>query len=172
MRPKQVNKILVPTQVPDQAPIVNSNGEVIFASPVVLVDSNGEIASLSGGESGGDASAANQQTQIELETSIRNRLSSSDNDVIFTKLNELLTELQQKTEPSNTQLVNIGLTNWQRLQFATDLVQAFSYLDAGTADERISTIVYSSVSLSLSITETYTYAGSAGNYRLSTITRS
>jgi len=43
---------------------------------------------------------------------------------------------------------------------------------AGTANERVSTIVHSSASLGLSYTETFVYAGSAGAYRISTITRS
>ena len=55
---------------------------------------------------------------------------------------------------------------------ANDLVKTFTYLDAGAADERVSTIVYSSVSLGLSVTETFVYAGSAGSYRVSTITLS
>lgn len=58
------------------------------------------------GVGGGDATAENQATEINRLTSIRDRLSSNDADVIFTKLNELLTELQQKTEPSNTQPVS------------------------------------------------------------------
>ncbi len=55
---------------------------------------------------------------------------------------------------------------------APDRVETPSYLDAGTADERLSTVVVSSASLSLSYTETFTYAGSAGAYRIATRTRS
>jgi len=54
----------------------------------------------------------------------------------------------------------------------SDYLQTFSYLDAGAADERVSTIVHNSATLSQSITETFAYTGSAGNYRISTITLS
>tara|TARA_B100000963_G_scaffold110861_1_gene96483 strand:- start:4179 stop:4607 length:429 start_codon:yes stop_codon:yes gene_type:complete len=60
----------------------------------------------------------------------------------------------------------------QLINNASDLVKTFTYLDAGTADERVSTIEYSSVSLGLTATETFVYAGSAGAYRISTITLS
>lgn len=63
-------------------------------------------------------------------------------------------------------------SNWLKLQTAPDLSQAFTYLDSGTSDERINTITYSSISANLTITETYTYAGSAGSYRISGIVRS
>jgi len=55
---------------------------------------------------------------------------------------------------------------------AVDKVVTLTYLDAGAADERISTVVTSSASLALSYTDTFVYAGSAGAYRISTITRS
>lgn len=55
---------------------------------------------------------------------------------------------------------------------APDTVDTFTYSDAGTADERIATIVHSSASLSLSYTETFAYLGSAGAYRINTVTRS
>ena len=55
---------------------------------------------------------------------------------------------------------------------AHDRAEAFTYLDEGTADERLETVVRSSASLGLSYTITYTYAGSAGNYRLAGTARS
>lgn len=54
---------------------------------------------------------------------------------------------------------------------ANDLVKTYTYLDAWAADERVSTVVYSSASLALTVTETFTYAWTAGSYRVSTITR-
>ena len=60
----------------------------------------------------------------------------------------------------------------QLINNANDLVKTYTYLDAGTSDERVSTIVYSSVSLGLTATETFVYAGSAGAYRISTLTLS
>lgn len=60
----------------------------------------------------------------------------------------------------------------QLINNASDLVKTFAYLDAGAADERVSTIEYSSVSLGLTATETFVYAGSAGAYRILTITLS
>ena len=54
----------------------------------------------------------------------------------------------------------------------TDYLQTFAYLDAGAVDERVSTIVHSSVLLSQSVTETFSYTGTSPNYRISTITLS
>lgn len=91
-----------------------------YDKPLIhAVDSGGNkvpvtVAMLSGGGGGGggggDASAANQLTEISRLVEIRNRLSGSDSDVIFTKLNELLIELQQKTEPANTQQISGTVT--------------------------------------------------------------
>lgn len=63
-------------------------------------------------------------------------------------------------------------SKWFRLQNADDLAIAITYLDAGTADERINTITYSSASLVISVLDTYSYAGTAGLYRLTGTVRS
>ncbi len=56
---------------------------------------------------------------------------------------------------------------------APDRVTTFTYLDSGSAvDRRISTATTSSAALALSYTDTYAYAGSAGGYYISTVTRS
>ena len=69
----------------------------------------------------------------------------------------------------------------------TDLDTQITYLDAGTADQRIDTVTYSSPMLYQSsilppgtregaaggaVRETMTYSGSAGSYRLTRIVRS
>lgn len=61
---------------------------------------------------------------------------------------------------------------YDRVISASDAVKTFNYLDAGTADERIITIIYSSASLNTAFTDTYTYGGSPGNYRITKIVRS
>lgn len=53
-----------------------------------------------------------------------------------------------------------------------DLEKVFSYLDEWTDDERVSNIVYSSPSQSLSFTETFTYWWVAWAYRVTNITTS
>jgi hypothetical protein len=59
------------------------------------------------------------------------------------------------------------------LKNAIDLREATTYLDAGLADERKATVVYSAPSFgSFAVTDTYTYAGSAGAYRLTLRARS
>ena len=55
---------------------------------------------------------------------------------------------------------------------ANDLVETYTWLDGGTSDQRISTIVYSSAALVLSVTETFTYNGGAGTYHVATSTLS
>lgn len=69
-------------------------------------------------------------------------------------------------------IVQTSASSGSPVDTALDKVDTFTYLDAGTTDERISTIVHSSASLALSYTETFVYAGTAGAYRISTITRS
>lgn len=61
-------------------------------------------------------------------------------------------------------------TTLEKIQTASDYKQTFTFLDAWTADERIGTIVHSSASLALSLTETYVWAWSTPNFYLSTIT--
>jgi hypothetical protein len=55
---------------------------------------------------------------------------------------------------------------------AADRVDTYTYLDAGTADERLSTIVHTSASLALGYTETVAHAGAPGAYRIASVTRS
>lgn len=59
-----------------------------------------------------------------------------------------------------------------RVKNATDNVTAFTYLDQWLADERINTIVYSSVIEWLTFTETFAYAWGAWAYVLISITTS
>lgn len=63
-------------------------------------------------------------------------------------------------------------TGIERLKQASDYKQTFTYLDAGTVDERINTITHSSTILGETIIETFVYAGTSPNYRVSTITLS
>ncbi len=68
---------------------------------------------------------------------------------------------------------DIGLSGvLSQIEAQADSDMDFTYLDAGGADERVSTIVYSSVTLGLSVTQTFTYAGSSPNYRIDSITLS
>jgi hypothetical protein len=60
----------------------------------------------------------------------------------------------------------------QTLLNAPDLVQTYTWLDAGTVNQRINTITHASSLFGKTMTETYTYSGSPGAYVLSTITRS
>ena len=59
------------------------------------------------------------------------------------------------------------------LNQANDLVQYFTYLDpSSSTDRRVSTITYSSAKLGITVVETFTYAGSAGDYYVTQITLS
>jgi hypothetical protein len=56
---------------------------------------------------------------------------------------------------------------------ADDLVKTFSYLDAGDpTNRRVELIVYSSATLGITVRETFTYAGGAGDYYVQDITLS
>jgi hypothetical protein len=69
-------------------------------------------------------------------------------------------------------LTNAESNQIKLLTQANDLVQTYTWLDGGTADQRISTIVYSSATLALTVTETFTYNGGAGTYHVATSTLS
>jgi hypothetical protein len=62
-------------------------------------------------------------------------------------------------------------SNLEKLQTqANDLVKTFTYLDAGDpVNRRVASIKYTSASLGMTITETFTYAGSAGDYYITQI---
>jgi len=129
---------------------------------------------------------------LSLLREIRERLSSNQSslDAILNALGNLALEvtaeqinLNTDTLEASNDAIQVAVesidskttlkSNKYRLENeANDLVQTFTYLDAGTDDERVETITYSSVALSLTVTETFAYAGSSGSYRVSTITLS
>lgn len=55
---------------------------------------------------------------------------------------------------------------------ARDLTETYTYLDAGTANQRIATATYASILVGASVLETFNYAGSIGAYYLTSKTRS
>jgi hypothetical protein len=57
---------------------------------------------------------------------------------------------------------------------ANDLTKTFAFLDPGTTDERVSTIIYSgtTVPATANVTKTFVYAGVSPNFRVLTITLS
>lgn len=82
--------------------------------------------------------------------------------------------IQNAFDPTSNSLrvngdVSVTSSGIEKVRNATDLNKVFTYLDAGTDDERVNTIVYSSVSEGLSFTETFTWAGVPGAYRVDTI---
>lgn len=81
---------------------------------------------------------------------------------------QLLVDIKESVDALSQAL---GASAVNLLDQAEDLVQSFTYLDAGTLNQRISTATYSSNALDVSRVDTYVYAGTIGNYRLQTITR-
>ncbi len=69
-------------------------------------------------------------------------------------------------------LTNAESNQIKLLTQANDLVQTYTWLDGGTADQRINTIVYSSTVLGLTVAETFTYNGGPGTYHVATSTLS
>lgn len=63
-------------------------------------------------------------------------------------------------------------TTLEKIQTASDYEQTYTFLDSWLTDERISTIVHSSASLDLSLTETFVWAGTSPNFYLATRTYS
>lgn len=85
-----------------------------------------------------------------------------------------LTEQQAQTALLTTVDANTTLSNLEKLKKADDLKSTFTYLDPGTDDERVSTIIYSSVLdvITPDVTKTFVYLGAPGTYRVDTITLS
>jgi hypothetical protein len=73
--------------------------------------------------------------------------------------------------PDGSFVGNPPINEIDQLMSAEDKVETYTWLDFATANERISTIVYSSASLALSATDTFAYTLTSGVYRLDTITR-
>jgi len=79
-----------------------------------------------------------------------------------------------------TPVMSITWSTWEPIAQSTlesiknqeDLVKTFTYLDVGWIDERVETITYSSATLWTSATETFAYAWSPWNYRVTSITTS
>ena len=68
---------------------------------------------------------------------------------------------------------NTDTSNYTKLLTqANDLVQAYTWLDGGTADQRVSTIIYSSTALALTVTETFSYILVSGSYLVASSTLS
>ncbi|MGA1114556.1 MAG: hypothetical protein ACO3TI_06365 [Aquiluna sp.] len=70
-----------------------------------------------------------------------------------------------------TLLTVAGGTIPARIDAAADLVVGYTYLDAGTIDQRIATATYTSASVNASYRDTFSYAGSSGGYYLTGTTR-
>lgn len=62
--------------------------------------------------------------------------------------------------------------NLSKIKESNDYVKTFTFLDAGLSTERPDTIVHSSATLGISVTETFVWAGAAPAYYISTITLS
>lgn len=100
-----------------------------------------EITKLtSSGSSIGSASLAEQLVQTSVLNSMNGKLTTILNSVSRGKLATLK-------------------------ETANDLQEVYAYLDPTDAvNRRISTITYSSVTLALTVTETFSYAGNPGDY--------
>ncbi len=68
------------------------------------------------------------------------------------------------TGPERTVVYN----RLRQLLDAHDVVKTFTWLDFGTRNERVSTIVYTSAALVISATRTFSYSLVSNNYRLDT----
>lgn len=124
--------------------------------------------------------ASNRNTELGSLNTIILRLQELKETTIITS-SATLTEQQAQTAlltSIDTAVTAIeGLlakSNLYTLQTeADDLVETYSYLDAGdSTNRRINTIVYSSVALGISVTETFAYGGGAGDYYVTSSTLS
>lgn len=125
------------------------------------------------------ATEAKQDAIVALSAAIRDQLleiagSTDTLEALLTTLNGQTDALERNQATAIAQLIEIRdrtSSLYERVQNATDKVTTFIYTDEGTADERVTTIVSTSASLNATFTDTYTYAGISGAYRVSGITR-
>lgn len=61
---------------------------------------------------------------------------------------------------------------YERVLNSPDLIKTVNYADVGTEDERVISVVFKSVSLGIIFTDTHSYVGSAGAYRIAGTVRS
>lgn len=104
--------------------------------------------------------------------SVTEHLKSDDDTVSIGDFNTPANTLKINTDGS-LNINNISAkTKFEILEKAEDTVTTYTFLDAGTSDERISTIVLNSATLSLTATKTYVWSGTSPNFYISTKTHS
>lgn len=104
-------------------------------------------------------------TQIQLELA---NLKAQYADPATPRRDLLLLEIQKRQQAIAASSEGSGgasATFYTLVMNADDRSEAYTYADAGTVDERITQIVYSSGSVGRTVTETISYGGAAGNYR-------
>lgn len=62
-------------------------------------------------------------------------------------------------------------TFYEQVMAANDLTISYTYANAGTADERVTQITYTSATVGRTVTEIINYAGSSGSFRVSSRVR-
>lgn len=83
---------------------------------------------------------------------------------------EYLKEIAENTSHSNSNN-KASESLYFQVQNASDLIKTFNYADAGTPDERITSITSASSSVEANFTDTYIYSGTSGSYRITRIER-
>ncbi|BAS59840.1 hypothetical protein NIES2135_20970 [Leptolyngbya boryana NIES-2135] len=105
--------------------------------------------------------------QIEQVHKQLGNLSVNDIGALVSLSIQALVEMQSAIEQGGSPGGGGGSTEttYTQIMNANDLGIVYVYADAGTADERLTEITYSSTTVGSSISETITYAGASGSYR-------
>ena len=120
---------------------------------------------------GGGTGGATEATLLQ----VRNRLPLTlGQKVLAESLSVVLASDQQLSlinDANNRIFADTLSTRVLKVDASPDRLAQYTYLDLGTEDQRINTITYSSASLALNYTETFTYSGTTGNYVIAGVQR-
>jgi len=135
---------LIQTVLDTSAGEVSINGNV-SASPAAAIADFGavvEAARSAGGGGGGDATAANQVTQIGLETTIRDN--TNNLDVLQSTRSAEATQLLIKAKTDNLDIALSLLSREATLDLVKTAVEAINTRDAATFDRKLSELLQES----------------------------
>lgn len=123
-----------------------------------------------------DSIKSNTDNLIDIKSGIVSMDTKLDTIIINTNdLADIKTELESiDTKSDNLALIksNTDKTDFEKLISSDDLVMTYTTANPGTVDQRVTGIAYSSTSLGLSITETFTYSATNNIYYITAITKS
>lgn len=157
-------------QTPLDSRVLDQDLAVLSRSVLTAKQPSGLYTNISS-TSGGNLKVSVEEFDTSLPAGTNN---IGDVDVVSSVLpTGAATEAKQDDIISELQDIESEVTRniREKVVNAADVVQAYTWLDFGAADERLSTVVYTSATYpSDTITKTFAYTFTSGAYRLDSIT--